>query len=150
MLNKLHLNVENRQYEVNTILSDFILIERESKNDELATQVHDFKERWLRLRSQLRLSVSHLPFENSVSNRNGDSLGEGPGSTASVSSCETTHETQASRTTYYNSQVLITSFFEFSACQRNQHPSQIISCLPFLLQFKLTIRQVFRGQMCLM
>jgi hypothetical protein len=61
--------------------------------------------------TQLRACLSHLPYpENGVYARNGgggDSLDEGPGSTASVaSSCgETTRETQASRTTYYNSQV---------------------------------------------
>ena len=115
-LNKLHLNVENRQYEVNAILNDFVSLEKEAKNDDLSRKVQDFKDRWLKLRSQLRLSVSHLPpFENSVSNRNGDSLGDGPGSTASVSSCETTHETQASRTTYYNSQVRLSHVYLKSA-----------------------------------
>ena len=107
ILNKLHLNVENRQYEINAVLSVYVSLEKEAKNDQLSLQVQEFKERWLKLRSQLRLCVSGLPLENSIQNRNGNgtSIGDGPGSTASVSSCETTHETQASRTTYYNSQV---------------------------------------------
>ena len=104
-MNKLHLNVENRQYEVNAILSDYVTLEKEAKNDQLSQNVHEFKERWLKLRHQVRLAMSGLPLENSIPQRNGTSIGDGPGSTASVSSCETTHETQASRTTYYNSQV---------------------------------------------
>jgi hypothetical protein len=53
LLNKLHLNVENRQYEVNGILSDYLTLEKEAKNDDLSQHVHDFKERWLKLRSQV-------------------------------------------------------------------------------------------------
>ena len=86
-------------------------LEKDAKNDELSHSVNDLKERWLKLRHQLRLALSGQPFEISSSilthNGNGTSLGDGPGSTASVSSCETTHETQASRTTYYNSQVIL-------------------------------------------